>query len=144
NGFTARKGHTMGKLGAGYGSEWQLTRFLGRHRNAWDQAIRELLASDGTPGLVRIDWLDFPFSPHTETYDQERKGLDFLIEEHKDKWIRWKKDFWPDHQSPRIDRTGIHTWDAIGRLHFAQSSRPEWLLVEAKAHKEEFTTSPTC
>lgn len=47
----------MGKIGHGYGSEWHLLRYLGRHRNLLDNAVRDATRCG------RFDWLDFGFDP---------------------------------------------------------------------------------
>ncbi len=50
----------MGDMRFGYGSEWHLLRFLGRHRNYLNQQILKVMGSEG---CCRIEWLDFNFSP---------------------------------------------------------------------------------
>ncbi len=47
----------MAEIGHGYGSEWHLLRFLGRHRANLGAAIQRLIGCD------TISWLDFPFDP---------------------------------------------------------------------------------
>jgi hypothetical protein len=37
----------MAEMGAGYGSECHLLRYLGRHRNRFDYLIREKIRSGG-------------------------------------------------------------------------------------------------
>jgi hypothetical protein len=133
----------MSELGHGYGSEFQLLRFLGRHRHLLERAIAHILAVDEVPGVERIDWHDFPFSAisRKKIKDQEFKGLDFLD---KTIWSRWQK-YWPDPRAGTTDRNGIHTWDAVAKL-FSPMMLPEgeWLLVEAKSHESELVTSPSC
>jgi hypothetical protein len=131
----------MGTIGSGYGSEWQILRFLGRHRQFWNQMITELLTEDGVRGIARIDWCEFPFSAETSTHDQELKGMDFLEES---KRVTWKQSFWPDASAPDVDRDGIQSWDAVGRLYYTDSPQGEWLLVEAKAHESELFASLPC
>jgi hypothetical protein len=122
----------MGKIGHGYGSEWHLLRFLGRHRRLLDQRILEVVGGD------RIDWLDFDVEPKKKRWpDAEIKGLDFLRPDHPAR-IAWK-NWWPQGR-------GIHNWDAVGLVKFGDAE--EWLLVEAKANLEELpsdcgATSPT-
>jgi hypothetical protein len=112
----------MGELGHGYGSEWHLLRYLGRHRNTLNQKIEE-----ETGGRV-VDWLDFQFDRKSRFLDAEWKGMDFLTIGStgalKQEWA----EFWP--------QTGnVQNWDAVGWL--AVGSKMELLLVEAKAHAEE-------
>ena len=52
----------MGKIGYGYGSEWQLMRFLGHHRNRLDEEIKKQIGEKGD-----LHWLDFNFSDSDET-----------------------------------------------------------------------------
>ena len=47
----------MGHLGYGYGSEFQLLRFMGRHRNLLDDEIKKQINIVGD-----IKWLDFEFT----------------------------------------------------------------------------------
>jgi hypothetical protein len=49
----------------------------------------------------------------------------------------WKA-FWPDKRPGSLNRDGVPSWDAVGELRLAGGS--EWLLVEAKAHEDEFTS----
>jgi hypothetical protein len=55
----------MGRMGLGYGSEFHLLRYLGRHRRYLNRAIEDKFG-----GRV-LDWLDFSFGagggfPHWE------------------------------------------------------------------------------
>jgi hypothetical protein len=131
----------MSTIGFGYGSEWQMLRFLGRHRRFWNETVAGLLTEDGVGGITCIEWLDFPFSAKTPTHDQELKGMDFLD---KKGWVTWKQSYWPDPAAPLVNRDGIHTWDAVGRLYSPANPDGEWLLAEAKAHESELFESPAC
>ncbi len=114
----------MAQIGHGYGSEWHLLRYLGRHRHALDARVT------ATVGATAVEWLDFPVDPNRiEWPDNEWKGLDFLeagsvLED----WRSW----WPHGR-------GIQTWDAVGRVRVEDVD--EWLLVEAKAHTREIVSS---
>jgi hypothetical protein len=124
----------------GYGSEWQLFRLFARHRKLWDAAVRRVLERDGLTGITAIEWEDFPFSDKTKTKDQEIKGMDFLPEN----LTEWK-EFWPDPQAGDPDREqGVPTWDAVGRIHFANRRPVEWLLIEGKSHQSELTHTNAC
>ena len=63
----------MGKMALGYGSEFHLLRWTGRHRNKFDNKIKQLLNIDN------VTWLDFDFSNNTDEPDKELIGLSFLL-----------------------------------------------------------------
>jgi hypothetical protein len=110
----------MGRIGHGYGSEWHLLRYLGRHRNLLERTIQE------ATGCGSLEWLDFGFDKNNLWHDAEWKGLDFLIEDAvlQDSWQR----YWPQG-------AGIHNWDAVARD--CSGGKIAWILVEAKANLEE-------
>lgn len=114
----------MGQMQVGYGSEFHLLRYLGRHRNKMDTAILDVLGTK----KGSINWFDFSFLPKDKKgiYDAEFVGIDFLRSSDRFTHIkeRWEKA-WPSKQYAM-------NWDAIGR-----TSEGEWLLVEAKAHLAE-------
>lgn len=115
----------MGKMGYGYGSEWHLLRWMGRHREAFDKHVLDAIGRSG----CTIDWLDFNFDPNIRGADNELKGLEFLGT-NKQLQKEWNK-FWPTG-------SGIHNWDAVGWVRSVQGR--ELLLVEAKAHVGETKT----
>lgn len=129
----------MSKLGYGYGSEFHLLRFLGRHRIQLNNEIRSALARDGVLDIEAIEWSDFPFHRLANFGDAEWKGMDFLPDAGGQDW----KDYWPDPRAGVTNRDGVPSWDAIGQLRRRQHPT-EWLLVEAKAHETEFTKGPSC
>lgn len=110
----------MGRIGHGYGSEWHLLRYLGRHRNLLDRKIKEVT------GCGQIEWLDFGFDVNSPWHDAEWKGLDFLQEDFalQTSW----GEYWPQG-------AGIHNWDAVAQT--ISGGKAEWILVEAKANLEE-------
>jgi hypothetical protein len=112
----------MSRIQIGYGSEWHLLRFLGRHRTHFTKRVLEITKS------CQVEWLDFPFIKKPSG-DAELQGLDFLAANHpaRQTWAEW----WP--------QTGnIQNWDAVARLHFQNDQNDgAWLLVEAKGHLEE-------
>ena len=65
----------MAQIGYGYGSEFQLLRFMGRHRDLLDNEIKKQINQTG-----EIHWLDFGFTDLDATLigDEEQKGLAFL------------------------------------------------------------------
>ena len=115
----------MAKMGNGYGSEFHLLRFLGRHRRYFDQQVLTVI------GAKEVEWLDSPFDNKSPSKDREWKGLDFLERDPANIASEWEK-WWP------VGR-GIHNWDAVGRVNFGAGW--EWLLVEAKANVEEIRSS---
>ncbi len=132
----------MSEMGLGYGSEFQLLRFLGRHRQRLNAAIKDILSRDGVPAIEGIVWCDFPFTtlPTKKVKDQEIKGIGFLG---CDYWPAWQ-GFWPDRRPAEKDRDGIQTWDAVGSVFHPQVPDGEWLLVEAKSHEGEAICSNAC
>lgn len=112
----------MTNIGNGYGSECHLLRWMGRHRNLFDQYVSESVGRPGSP----INWLDFNFAPNKPWPDAELKGLEFLYDRPGLK-IKWE-EFWPTGR-------GIHNWDAIGCI--GKGANQELLLLEAKAHVKE-------
>lgn len=115
----------MAKIGRGYGSEWHLLRYLGRHRGELNRTVCAATGAD------RVEWLDFPFDPRAKpSGDAEWKGLEWLPADSPAR-RRWSET-WPQRGNPP-------NWDAVGRLHVG--SRVEWLLVEAKANVEEIRSS---
>ena len=114
----------MANIGDGYGSECQLLRYLGRHREVLDTAVMR------TTGAQSISWIDYPYEPSSPWKDGEWKGLDFLPEDSgaRKAW----PNFWPTSGNAQ-------NWDAIGKI--SVGNREEWLLVEAKAHTGEIKSS---
>lgn len=111
-------------IGHGYGSEWHLLRFLGRHRERFNEKlVREIGVGSA------IEWLDFRFRKDPSDRadrDEEIRGLDFLEESLRDGWD------WPKSGTPP-------TWDVVGRL--KNGNTAEWLLVEAKADTDEIKSN---
>jgi len=107
-------------MALGYGSEFHLLRFMGRHRKTLDKAIQDVLSMND-----KIDWLDFPYNNTLKEYDKEYIGINFLEkqQDYNQTEEEWGK-FWPN-------KTKAMNWDAVGRI------GDQWLLVEAKAHAGE-------
>ncbi len=115
----------MGAMGYGYGSECHLLRWMGRHRMAFDAAIRTVTC----PNLEKLLWLDNRFDASKAWADQELVGLEFIDDTEVMK--EWK-EYWP--QSGKAQN-----WDAVGKL--IRSERLTWLLLEAKANLPEIGSS---
>lgn len=114
----------MAQIGYGYGSEFQLLRFLGHHRNDLEEAIRKAIGDSHES----FYWFDFDFADREKMIsgDSEMCGLSFLKNDIPEisrvcdivKGYAWNFDRW-------------QYWDAVflldGVIYF----------VEAKAHKDE-------
>jgi hypothetical protein len=114
----------MAEIGYGYGSEFQLLRFLGHHRIEFENIIRE-----NTLFKDNFQWLDFPYDSHRISMDGEYNGISFLedrkdFSDLKNKWI----NFWPNSGNQQ-------NWDAI----FIHND--EYVLIEAKAHLKEIESN---
>ena len=123
----------MARFGNGYGSECHLLRYLGRHREKLNAAVRK--ATGGTD----VRWLEFPFSSSwsgskngSRWPDVEWLSLDFLPR--NSEVVQDWRERWP-HGS------GIMNWDAVGQVNIDGVS--EWLLVEAKGHLSEINSDCT-
>ena len=119
----------MAEMGLGYGSEYQLLRFLGHHRLELENAIRKQTRIEGS-----LTWFDFPKDKSENSrlsLDKEYVGIEFLkdlvnYKTLKDSW----KEYWPgDYQN----------WDGI-ILNINQTSW-EYIIVEAKAHLDELISN---
>ena len=114
----------MGKMGYGYGSEFHLLRWMGRHRDKFnDEVCKAIGVKDQKP-----EWLDFKFESRNEIPDRELKGLEFLEDDKRKNKVFCAFESgeysWP--------KTGqAMNWDAVGRIGDA------YILCEAKAHVEE-------
>ena len=111
----------MAEMGLGYGSEFQLMRFLGHHRNYLNRIIQNSLNNEGT-----IEWLDFPVNDNRCSGDGEWRGIKCFegnIDNYNDIKAKWEK-FWPQTGSSM-------NWDGVFKI------GDTWFFVEAKAHREE-------
>lgn len=107
----------MSKMGYGYGSEFQLLRYLGHHRNYLDNQIKAKTGSNSP-----IQWYDHPINRKTTSYDAELKDIECFKDElfFEELRVKWGK-FWPQ-------RGNSQNWDAVFR------QNDTWYFVEAKAH----------
>lgn len=118
----------MAQIGYGYGSEWQLLRFLGHHR---DRLNEEISSQTGVKGTYH--WLDFGFADRCKVMseDSEIKGISFIksldtIDE------QTYKDIETEYKSFNIGKIDSwQNWDAVLVVDKAI------YLVEAKAHTGE-------
>ncbi len=114
----------MAKIGLGYGSEFQLLRFLGHHREKFESIIRHNTHYKGA-----FKWLDYPYEKNQISGDGEHKGISFLKNQNDyDILLAAWKDYWPQ-------KGNSQNWDAI----FMHGG--EYVLIEAKAHMKEMKQS---
>lgn len=110
----------MEEMGLGYGSEYQLLRFLGHHREELDLLIQNATGQFGT-----IKWLDFPYEEDRVSGDGEWKGINCFKTRNDFNTIDYKwKQFWPNSGTAM-------NWDGVFTI------GDTWYFVEAKAHKDE-------
>ena len=107
-------------MGLGYGSEYQLMRFLGHHREELD-----ILIQNATGQFGDVRWLDFPYDDERISGDGEWKGIECFkrLNNYADIEAFWKQ-FWPQ-------RGTAMNWDGVFTIN------DTWFFVEAKAHEEE-------
>jgi hypothetical protein len=127
----------MGKMRLWNGSEFQLLRFLGRHRTELEREI--LRNTNINPDLdYKMEWVDFWYSKDS-VFDVELTGPDFLYNEKSidadDLDKKWK-NYWPQTGTPQ-------NWDAVlNCIPLLPTKKSEkWVIVEAKAHLEELESS---
>lgn len=65
----------MAQIGHGYGSEWQLLRMLGHHREHFFQELKKQL---GLSSDSEIHWLDYGFDDKNVSGDKEYKQRGFF------------------------------------------------------------------
>lgn len=120
----------MGKMALGYGSEFHLLRWVGRHRNEFDKRIKEKLK------IENIFWQDFQFAKSATKLDQELTGLSFLEKEENvsEVFSTWEKE-WPKSGNSM-------NWDLVGYTENKDAIKT-WLLIEAKAHIGELSQKCT-
>lgn len=128
----------MGDMALGYGSEFHLLRWLGRHRRLFTEKVCEAANRAAKRGWKHIDWLDFEFADGRLVPDSELCGPEFLtIGTDRKKWPKeWEKVHdelrngpfkWPD-----VDSKYMMNWDVVG-----VADDGTYVLGEAKAHIEE-------
>lgn len=114
----------MAQIGHGYGSEYQLLRFLGHHRNLLESSIRK---EENISPKKPFNWLDFRFAKSSKSIsgDREITGIRFLK---NIKQFNLKEEKFKEYPKGFEAR---QSWDSIlivnDTLYF----------IEAKAHKNE-------
>lgn len=114
----------MGQMALGYGSEFHLLRWMGRHREEFDKQVKKVL------GINNIAWRDFEFHCNAIIQDKEIKGIDFI--KFNEELLKTWKNEWPQTGNPM-------NWDAIG-YYTDNNQKKVWILVEAKAHIGEINS----
>lgn len=126
----------MAEMGLGYGSEYQLLRFLGHHRNELNKIIRENTRLKG-----ELIWLDYPKNSNRLSLDSEYIGLMFLKDDISkdiftqsdiDKLLLGWKEYWSTTgRQPNWDGVMVHKKD----------NQIELVIIEAKANLEEIKSN---
>ena len=115
--FGAQGGIYMAEMGYGYGSEFQLLRFLGHHRKQLNEIITTQI-----PENIVIEWMDYPSDKNRISLDSEFKGINFLDTKLQDELKNdWSK-YWTGN---------TQSWDGLFY------SNKKVFIVEAKAHLDE-------
>jgi len=124
----------MAEMALGYGSEYQLLRFLGHHRNELEQCILKQTKINENSGYS-MKWLDYPKDIKRKSLDSEYVGLGFLDKKIADKLSNnWQK-YWPKNGP---------NWDSIiycSPVNPSSKLVDKWIVVEAKAHLKELESS---
>ena len=110
----------MAEMAIGYGSEFQLLRYLGHHRKYLNEQILKVLKVKD-----EIEWFDYPVNPERDSMDGEFKGIECFkdMKNYIDIKTEWK-NYWP--------QTGnSQNWDGIFKI------GNKFFFVEAKAHVDE-------
>ena len=110
----------MAEMALGYGSEYQLLRYLGHHRIYLDSKIKE-----ATKNSSPIEWMDYPIDDKRDSLDGEWADIKFfkhLPQFNYDRISTEWDEFWPKRGQ---------RWDGI----FLQDGVV--YVVEAKAHTKE-------
>src|SRR5688572_13190194 len=116
----------MANIGYGYGSEWHLLQYLGRRRAAFTRAVETITGCADLEWRDHEEWVD----PQGALKVRELRGLEFLAPTDPVR-REWERQ-WPQAGN-------VHNWDAVGRG--AANEKGSWILLEAKAHTGELTSS---
>lgn len=113
----------MAQIGYGYGSEFQLLRFLGHHRNDLDKMIKEQAGIDKN---IPIEWFDFNYGDRDKKIvaDNELQGFSFLTDDDTNKVVNL----------PIFTKTWQH-WDAVFK------AGNTYYIIEAKAYANELKST---
>jgi len=122
----------MSRMGYGYGSEFHLLRWMGRHRKEFTQRVAKIVGSQ------TVSWFDFEFNNNNPIPDGEIQGFSFLrLGKFQNKTMDLLKRVQKEKPWCRWPGGGRSiSWDAVG-----QTENGRFVLCEAKAHKEEMVSS---
>lgn len=112
----------MSNMGHGYGSEFHLLRWMGRHRTELNERLKPIFGSSS------IQWKDFHFCSDRFIPDAELIGLEFL---QGNPSYRHVCDCFGKGAISWPQRGELMNWDAVGLV------GDTYILCEAKAHLEE-------
>lgn len=119
-------------IGAGYGSEYHLTRYLARYRNEVNRIIGEEIGGTVTEWLNFLHGEPAKYDPcdaqRIQLPDTECTGISLLGCPAYSPIMRAWHEYWPQTGSQQ-------QWDALGKARIR--GQDTWLLVEAKAHTGE-------
>jgi hypothetical protein len=134
----------MSTIGYTYGSQWHLLRFLGYHRDGFNQAVADVIAGvkavkwldlnyrkddrSPDPGCYSVDQGKFIRPPNPRTLDKEFEAIKFLGPNELVRLQPHWRTYWPQTGTPP-------NWDSIARIDIQGTEH--WLLVEAKSHLKE-------
>ncbi|MEI7667966.1 MAG: hypothetical protein WCI62_03135 [Erysipelotrichaceae bacterium] len=114
------------KMGYGYGSEFQLLRFMGRYRNAFELSLLKAL---GLAQCTKLNWLDHQFNPQDHHLDLGLSNADFLSQKHQEAWL----SLWP---------TNDLNWDGVAK--FSHNGKECLILLNAKAYAKDLSIQDKC
>lgn len=115
----------MAEMKLGYGSEYQLLRCLGHHRNSFYSEILKVIDKENSDNSD-IEWLDYPIDNSKDSLDGEWKDIECFkgrINDYFQIQNQWNA-FWPT-------KGNSQNWDGIFIY------KGVWYFVEAKAHIKE-------
>ena len=81
----------MAEMALGYGSEYELLRFLGHHREELDMLIQNATGQFG-----QVKWKDYPYNKERKSGDGEQTGIECFkdLPSYPNIEQAWK-EFWP-------------------------------------------------
>lgn len=118
----------MAQIGCGYGSEWQLLRMLGHHREYF---FRELRSQIDLPDNVEIHWLDYPWDSKMISGDGEYIQRNFFEKIPEIFTEEVMSKFEKDNFGDKLKQN----WDGIFWV------KDTVYIVEAKAHLKEIESN---
>jgi hypothetical protein len=119
------------------GSEFQLLRFLGRHRHELEGCILRNTNINSELDLD-MEWLEYPYgNKDGKIYDAELTGIMFLPPKTQMQLLEKWKNYWPQGGQSQSWDAVLCCWPVIPD----SEKKEEWIIVEAKAHLNELESS---